>query len=72
MPIAPGARKLVHYGGYLHPILMMAAGIGCLVALLLWFNSGEPVETEGVVVLGLLGLGGVGFGALFLWRQSRS
>ena len=71
MPMPSGARRLVHYSGYLHPILMMAAGTGCLVALVLWFNSGQPVETEGVVILGLLGLGGLAFGAFFLWRHSR-
>lgn len=69
MPMSPGASRLVHYSGYLHPILMIAAGIGCLVALFLWFNSGEPIETEGVVILSLLGLGGLAFGALFLWRH---
>ena len=71
MPMSPGARRLVHYSGYLHPILMMAAGSGCLVALVLWFNSGQPVETEGVVILSLLGLGGLAFGAFFLRRHSR-
>lgn len=71
MPMSSGARKLVHYSGYLHPTLMIAAGIACLVALVLWFNSGEPVETEGVVILSLIGLGGIAFGSLFLWRHSR-
>src|SRR5262245_35374185 len=71
MPMSPGARRLVHYGGYLHPILMMVAGIACLVALFLWFKSAEPVETEGVVILSLVGLAGLGFGAVFLWRHSR-
>jgi hypothetical protein len=71
MPMSSGARRLVHYGGYLHPILMIAAGFGCLVALALWYNSGEPVETEGVFVLGLLGAAGLGFGTVFLWQHSK-
>jgi len=71
MPLSPGVRRLLHYYGYLQPILMIAAGLGSLVALVLWFNSGDPVETEGVVILTVVGLAGVSFGAFFLWKHSR-
>ncbi len=67
--MSPGARKLLHYSGYLQPILSIVAGAACLVAVPLWYSSGQPIEIEGVAILSGLGVAGLGYGAFSLWRH---
>ena len=72
MPVSPGARKLLHYSGYLEPILSIVAGIACLIAIPLWYSSGQPIEIENIAILGLIGVVGLGYGAFSLrrhWQQ---
>jgi hypothetical protein len=72
MPISPGHRKFLHYSGYVEPILSFVAGAACLIAVPLWYFSGQPVEVEAVIVLTLLGVVGLGYGAFALrrhWQQ---
>jgi hypothetical protein len=72
MPMSPGARKALHYSGYLEPILGLVAGAACLIAIPLWYGSGQPVEIEGIAILGLIGVVGLGYGAFSLrrhWQQ---
>ena len=72
MPISPGARRFLHYSGYLEPSLCLVAGVGCLIAIPLWYGSGQPVEIEGIAVLGVIGVAGLGYGAFSLrrhWQQ---
>lgn len=67
MPISPGARKFIHYSGYVEPILFIVLGAGCLIAIPFWFGS----DFEGAAVLGVLGVAGLGYGAFAVRRHLR-
>ncbi len=71
MPMSAGARKLWHYSGYLQPILSIVAGAACLIAIPLWYSSGQPMELEGVAILSLIGVVGIGYGAFALRRHTQ-
>lgn len=71
MPMSPRVRKFVHYSGYVRPILSLLAGAACLIAIPLWYSSGQPMEFEGVAILGLVGIVGIGYGAYALRQRSR-
>jgi hypothetical protein len=71
MPMSPGASRLLHYSGYVQPILSILAGAACLIAIPLWYSSGQPIELEGIAILGLIGVLGLGYGAFALRRHSQ-
>ena len=71
MPMSSRTSKLLHYSGYVHPILSIVAGAACLIAIPLWYRSGEVIELEGVAILSLIGVVGLAYGAYSLWRHSR-
>jgi hypothetical protein len=71
MPMSQRDRKIIHYAGYRYPILLTAIGVGSLVALFFLYNSGEPIDPQGVIVFSSVGLGGLGLGAFSLWLHGR-
>src|SRR5262245_1361814 len=69
MPMSPGTSRLLHYIGYLHPIIVTVAGAGCLIAIPFWWTSGQPMGLDDVALLGALGVAGFGYGAFTLRHQ---
>jgi hypothetical protein len=59
----------LHYSGYLEPIFCIVAGAACLIAIPLWYRSGQPIELEAAIILSLLGVVGLGYGAFALRRH---
>ena len=68
MPLSPAQTKLNHRIGYLYPTAYMVGGIAVLGMPL--FIDG-PKDFEGMIVMLLIGLGLIAWGAFSFWRHSR-
>jgi hypothetical protein len=68
MPMSAGQRKLLHYSGYVHPVVCLLIGAVFLIGPF-WFTSGEPADLQTVALLGGLGVAFLGYGAFALRRQ---
>jgi hypothetical protein len=66
MPMSPGARKVVHYTGYMYPVALIVVGVAFPVISLI--KQDEQLDTLMFVAIGL---GFVGLGGFLLWRHSR-
>jgi hypothetical protein len=66
MPMSPGARKVVHYTGYMYPVALIAVGVAFPVISLI--KQDEQLDT---LMFAAIGLGFVGLGGFLLWRHSR-
>jgi hypothetical protein len=68
MPMPPGQRKLLHYTGFVHPIVCVLIGGAFLIGPY-WFPSEKPEDLGTLALLGGLGVAFLGFGAFTLRRQ---
>jgi len=68
MPLSPAQTKLNHRIGYLYPTAYMVGGLAVLGMPL--FIDG-PKDFEGMIVMLLIGLGLIAWGAFSFWRHSR-
>jgi hypothetical protein len=68
MPLSPEQSRLNHRVGYLYPIAYMLGGGAVAV---MPFIVGRADDVEGRLILVLLGLGLVAWGAFSFWRHSR-
>jgi hypothetical protein len=68
MPMPPGQRKLLHYTGFVHPIMCLLIGAAFLIGPI-WFTPGKSDDPETIALLAGLGVAFLGFGAYTLRRQ---
>lgn len=68
MPLPPAHRKVLHYLGYVYPIIFIGLGAAGLIGLLTGAMGRTP---EGRIILGLLSVAGVSLGGFLAWRRSR-
>jgi H+/gluconate symporter-like permease len=65
MPTPPANRKVLHYFGYIYPILFIALGAAGLIV------AAFARTVQGSLVVGLLGAAGVALGGFLAWRHSK-
>jgi hypothetical protein len=65
MPLSPDRRKVLHYFGYIYPIVFIGLGAAGLIGM---FIGRTP---EGRMIVGLLGAAGVALGSFLAWRHSK-
>jgi hypothetical protein len=68
MPMPSVQRKLLHYTGFVHPIVCLLIGGAFLIGPF-WFPSGKPDDLETIALLGALGAAFLLYGAFMLRRQ---
>jgi hypothetical protein len=68
MPLPPGHRKVIHYFGYVYPVIFIGLGAAGLMGLLSGVLGRTP---EGKIILGLLSVAGISLGGFLAWRHSK-